>query len=118
MTNETTENFIKAWSEFEWPDSKPIFFRLYYNDDGSPKCYSMEEFPGKYVDIDANTFARRPWNVRVVEGKLKYIDPPVTVRKIQPNSGSGTCCDPRDVCVVVTNKKPHTKWNQTTNEIS
>ena len=118
MTNETTENFIKAWSEFKWPEPKTISFRLYYNEDGSPKCYSMDELADKYVEVDADTFALRPWNVRVVEGKLNYVQPPVTVQKLKPNTISGTPCDPRDVCVVVPHQHSHIKWNQTNNEIS
>ena len=116
MTNETTENFIKAWSEFKWPDSLAISFRLYYNNDGTPKCYSMEEMPDKYVEVDAETFAQRPWNVRVIDGKITFIQLPVQVQKLQPNTESGTPCDPQDVCVVVSDQQPHIKWNQTTNE--
>lgn len=118
MTNETTENFIKAWSEFQWPEPVTPSFRLYYHDNGSPKCYSMEVLADKYVEIDAETFALRPWNVRVIEGKIQYIQPPITVQKLKPNTESGTACDPRDVCVVVSDQPNHIKWNQTTNEIS
>jgi hypothetical protein len=116
MTNETTENFIKAWSEFRWPDPVVASFRLYYSDDGSPKCYSMEELSDKYVEVDADTFALRPWNVRVVEGKLTYVQPPVTVQKLKPNTESGTPCDPQDVCVIVSDQQTHIKWKPTTNE--
>ena len=118
MTNQTTENFIKAWSEFVWPDPVVVTFRLYYNDDGSPKCYSTEEMPDKYVEVDAEMFATRPWNVRVVDGKIKFIQPPVQIQKLQPSKESGIPCDPRDVCVVVSQEQPHTKWNKVTNEIS
>jgi hypothetical protein len=118
MTNETTENFWKAWSEFEWPTVTTPVFRLYYNEDGSPKCYSMDELSDKYVEVDADTFALRPWNVRVVEGKLTYIQPPIVVQKLKPNTEYGILCDPRDVCIVVPHQHAHIKWNQTTNEIS
>lgn len=117
MTNETTENFISTMASFVWPESKVLEYRLYYNQDGMPLCYSMDELPGKYVKVDAEIFALRPWNVKVVDDNLILIDPPVTVQKLQPNQQAGTPCHPQDVCVVV-QKQPYTKWNKTTNEIS
>jgi hypothetical protein len=68
----------------------------------------MEDLPGNYIEIDAETFALAPANVRVVDHKLKYI----TVRtseKIVP-SHAGTQCHPQSVAVVVTqNGKPWSK---------
>lgn len=118
MTNPTTENFWQAWNSFEWPESPVPSYRLYYHEDGTPKCYSMESLADKYIEVDAETFAVRPWNVRVIDNTLTYIQPPVTVKKLQPNTQQGTCCDPRDVCVVVSPQENHTKWNMQTNEIS
>lgn len=118
MSNETTENFLKVMATFEWPEIKPASYRLYYNDDGTPKCYSMDELPGKYVEIDAETFARRPWNVRVVDQRIELIQPAILVKKLQPNQSTGTCCHVQDVCVVVPESKPHTIWNTITHEIS
>lgn len=118
MTNATTENFWQVWNSFQWPDSTTLSYRLYYNDDGTPKCYSMDIMPDKYVEVDAETFALRPWNVRVVEGNLIMIVPPVTVQKLSPSLESGTPCHPQDVCVVVTHTNSHTKWNKITNEIN
>jgi hypothetical protein len=118
MSKETTENFLQVWSEFAWPEPTTASYRLYYNADGTPKCYSMEIMPDKYVEVDANIFALRPWNVRVVDSILIFIQPPVTVQKLQPNKKSGTPGHPKDVCVVVSENQPHTKWNKQTNEIS
>lgn len=118
MLNETAENFWKAWSEFKWPELVQPIYRLYYDDAGNPKCYSMEELSDKYIEVDAKTFAQRPWNVRVVDGKLKYIEPIIQVQKLKPAQTTGTTCHPRDVCVVVDQQQSHVKWNKTTNEIS
>jgi len=118
MTNSTTENFWQVWSEFKWPDPTAISYRLYYNEDGTPKCYSMEQHADKYVEVDAETFASRPWNIRVVDGKINFIEPLVTVKKLKPNQEQGTACHPRDVCVVVDIQQPNIKWNLKTNEIS
>jgi hypothetical protein len=118
VSNETTENFWKVWNEFKWPDPVPASYRLYYNDDGTPKCYTMEDMPDKYIEVDAETFARRPWNVRVDNEKLIIIDPVVTVQKLQSNKDLGTPCHPQDVCVIVSKNQSHTLWNKQTNEIS
>jgi hypothetical protein len=109
MTNTTTENFLHVMATFEWPEPKPVSYRLYYNDDGTPKCYSMEDMPDKYIEVDSKTYALRPWNVKIQDGKLHIISPAVTVKKLQPGN-EGLPCSPNDICVVVTANQPHTKW--------
>jgi hypothetical protein len=99
------------------PEPKPIFYRLYYNNDGTPIIYSMEVLPGNYIDVDQPTYVLAPFNVRVVDGKITYIKPVITVKKLQPNESNGTACDPSDVCIVVNADQPHTKWTIVTNEI-
>ncbi len=115
MTNETTKNFLEVMAAFEWPESKPVSYRLYYNDDGSPQCYSMDDLPGKYVEIDQEAFVHRRWNVRVVDQKLVVVPPAVITKKLIP-SDHGTSCHPHDVCVVIDGHKPNTKWKLKTNE--
>ena len=56
---------------FDVPPTKPVFYRAYYNSDGWVECYSMEDLPGNYIDIDVETYHRTPSYVRVVDGKLK-----------------------------------------------
>lgn len=99
------------------PEPTPIFYRLYHDKDGHPIIYSMEELPDNYIEVDQETYVLAPFNVRVVNGKLTYIKPVVTVKKLQPGI-TGTSCDPRDVCVVVSLDQPHTKWTIVNNEIN
>jgi hypothetical protein len=99
------------------PTPQPIFYRLYHNANGSPIIYSMEDLPDNYIEVDQKTYALAPFNVRVVNGKLTYIKPVLTVKKLQPGT-IGTACDPYDVCVVVNADQPHTKWTIVNNEIS
>ena len=115
--NDTTENFWAVWNTFEWPESKPIFFRLYYNEDGSPRIYSMEDLPGEYIEVDAEAYAIASFNVRVVDQKLIHVQPKIQVKKLQP-SNNGTACDPGDVCVIVSEQHPHIKWSTVNNEIN
>lgn len=116
MTNKTTENFLTVMAAFEWPESKPASYRLYYNEDGSPKCYAMEDLPGKYIEVDSETYALGSWNVRVENQKLKIIPPVITVKKLKPITNTGVTCHPKDVCVIVKPDQPHTNWNIITNE--
>jgi hypothetical protein len=99
------------------PEPKQIFYRLYYNDNGSPIIYSMEHLTGNYIDVDRSTYVLAPFNVKVIDGKLVYIKPVITVKKLQP-SIDGIACDPRDVCIVVKTDQPHVKWTIVSNELN
>jgi hypothetical protein len=112
LTKQEFWSILQATSEF-----KPVFYRLYYNDNGTPIIYSMEELLGNYIEVDQQTYVLTPFNVRVVDGKLVYIKPIVTVKKLQP-SDQGTPCDPSDVCIVVAEDQPNQKWTIATNEIN
>jgi hypothetical protein len=92
------------------PEPLPVFYRLYYNDSGQPVCYSMEDLPGNYIDIDAETFGLAPLNVRVVDGRLKYITTRTSDKLVPGNTG--TMCHPQSVAVVVT--QHGTPWSKQT----
>ena len=92
------------------PEPQPVFYRLYYNDAGQPVCYSMEDLPGNYIDIDAETFGLVPANIRVVDNKLKYITTR-TSDKLVPST-SGTLCHPQNVAVIV--EQNGTYWSKQT----
>jgi hypothetical protein len=118
MLNETTENFLRVMAEFEWPENKPIAYRLYYNDDGSPECYTMDDLPGKYIEVDRETYINHTWNVRVEDEKLRIIPITKTVKKLGPSLEDGVACHPSDICVVTNTNQHHTKWNMTTYEVN
>ena len=37
------------------PEPQPVSWRLYYDESGEPVTYSMEELPGTYIEVDAET---------------------------------------------------------------
>lgn len=111
----TTNDLAKMFQDL--PTPKPVFYRAYYNDDGTLVCYTMEDLPGKYIEIDQPTYARGLVNVRVIDGKLIEVVPKQTVKKLQP-ADNGTACDPHNVSIVVDESKPHVKWSVRTNEIN
>lgn len=110
----TPEEF---WSIlYNMPEPPPIFYRLYYNDDGNPIVYSMEDLPGKYIEVDQQTYALSDYHVKIVDNQIVKQIQKQRVKKLKP-SNQGICCDPRDVCVVVNQTTEHVKWSITTNEI-
>lgn len=103
----TPEEFWAIWQAVEEP--KPLIYRLYYDDNGLPLFYSMEDLPGNYIELDPATFSQAPSNVRVVNGKLVHLNHSV-LSKLVPGD-QGTACDIRDICIVVDQEKPHLKWS-------
>jgi hypothetical protein len=93
-------------------EAQPIFYRLYYDDQGNPLFYSQEDLLGNYIDIDQATYAQSSRNVRVVDGRLVLLDTGTGVGKLRPRD-SGTPCHPKDVSVVVDPVTAHTKWKKT-----
>ena len=96
------------------PEPKPVFYRLYYDADGVPLFYSMEDRPGTYIEIDQETFARGATNVRVRDGKLIEITWATTTKLVPGNSGSP--CHPDNVAVIVAEDQPHIRWSKRTYE--
>jgi hypothetical protein len=96
------------------PEPKPVFWKLYYDADGKPIQYSMEDLPGTYIDVDPITYAHANMNVRVRDGKLVEITW-LTTKKLVPGN-TGLPCHPNNVAVVVAEDQPHTKWRKQTHE--
>jgi hypothetical protein len=97
------------------PEPAPVFFRLYHDAEGRPITYSMEQLPGTYIDVDAETYARSPMNVRVQDGRL--IESKPAVRRLA-HSDTGTPCHPDNVAIVVPQSEPHQRWSMKTNELN
>ena len=104
MTPEEFYNILRSV-----PDAKPVEFRLYHDDQGCPLFYSMEDLPGSWISVDAVTYAQARHDIRVVGDSFVELPKQRAVRKLRP-SQHGQPCDPRDICMIVSDTQPHVKW--------
>jgi hypothetical protein len=101
--------FLEFWNNFKWPEPEILYFRLYYDDQGKPICYSRQALEGKFIDVTAEQFAVGDMNVDVVNGVLIHRAPPPPP-KLRP-SESGILCHRDNVTVVVKDAELAVKWN-------
>lgn len=97
------------------PEPAPVFYRLYYDADGVPLFYSMEDLPGNYLELTQEQYAQGKSNIRVRDGQIVELTW-TTSSKLVPGE-TGTPCDPRDVAIV-TNSDSATYWSKRTYEQS
>ena len=102
------QEFLDFWKDIEWPEIKPVYLRLYYNDSGLPLFYSHEDQPGKYIDLTPEQFALRDLQVRVVDGMLTPRKRPIPPKLV--HSDQGIPCHLDDVAVVVSAQEPNQQW--------
>jgi hypothetical protein len=102
----TEEEF---WAALQPVEPQPIIYRLYHDQQGLPLFFSQEDLPGKYIDIDRDTYVNPPTHMRVVDGKIVVLNTNV-VTKLTPTR-HGTACHPQDICVVVDKTLPHITWD-------
>lgn len=104
----TPEEFFGALANM--PEPVTPVHRLYHDDQGRVLFYSMEDLPGTWIAVDAATYAAARQDVRVVSNELVEIPKTAMIDKLRPGH-QGTCCDPRDICLIVTSDQPHVKWS-------
>lgn len=99
------------------PIIKPEF-RLYYDDKGKVLFYTCDKPEGKYIVIDANTFAQGRPDIRVVDGKIASVDSGAVVSKLILNI-EGIYCASEDISIVVdeTYDGETNKWKLITYEL-
>lgn len=95
---------------FEAPKIIPPEFRLYYDDSGKVVTYTCEKLEGKYVVIDAITFAEARPDLRVVDGKVVSHVNTTVIAKLVPDSTEGTMCAKEDVSIVTSDSYDGTRW--------
>lgn len=103
----TEEEFFAIWQGIT-PGRLVVEHRLYYDDNGYPLFYSTEDLPGNYIVVDEETYVNSPKHIRIHDGKIITYQV-VFGKKLKP-SLQGRPCHPNNVCVIVDEDRPHTKW--------
>ena len=93
----TPDEFFGALENM--PEPKPVFYRLYHDEQGRPLFYSMEDVPGTYIEISQEEYAQGKSNIRVKNGRIVEVTWQ-TAEKLTP-SDTGTQCHVKDVAIVV-----------------
>ena len=103
---------------FEAPKLVATEFRLYYDENGSVITYTCDKLPGNYIIIDRQTFIEARPDVRVVEGKLKRVNPALVIYKLKPDLTNGVSCSIEDISIVVPHGTNNSQlWKLTTYEL-
>jgi hypothetical protein len=103
-------NEEEFWAALPPIETKPIFYRLYHDDQGNPLFFSQEDLPGKYIELDQASYNMPHTHIRVIDGNLVTLDTSSAITKITPTE-YGVPCHPHDVSIVVDSALPHIKWN-------
>lgn len=110
----TEDEFLEFWRNIQWPEIKPVHYRLYHDDTGLPLFYSQEDLPGMYIDVTPKQYALQDQSVKVVDGKL-ILQLRTMITKLV-HSDSGTLCHVKDVTIVV-DQQPGQHWKKQQNVI-
>jgi hypothetical protein len=102
-------NEKEFWAALHPIETKPVFYRLYHDEQGFPLFFSQEDLPGKYITLDQATYNTPHTHIKVIDGKLVTLDTSV-IAKLTPTT-YGVSCHPLDVSIVVDTALPHIKWN-------
>lgn len=88
-------------------------YRLYYNQDGTPRFYSMENVPGDYILVDRPTFECGRYDITVKDGKIQNLSQPTLSRYVIVNESTETSisCDPYDITLITTTESEHIFWD-------
>ena len=103
---------------WEAPKIIPPEFRLYYDEEtGKVITYSCEKLEGKYLVIDAMTFAQARPDIRVINGKISTASNHAIVSKLMPNPSRGQLCEREDISIVATDGPDTIRWKLNTYEL-
>ena len=91
------------------PEVKVQQQRLYYDEQGQPLFYTMEDLPGTWIAVTPVDYVLARMDVHVRDGHLVIPPTKNQVRKLWPDD-SGTACHPKDICLIVDEDCPHQKW--------
>jgi len=84
-------------------------YRLYYNEDGTPREYSRQEREGNYIVIPKTVFEENRFDLRIENGKLINPNHVTQYRKLVPgDEGTETLVD--DITIMGKGQKWKVKY--------
>jgi hypothetical protein len=91
-------------------------YKLYYNSDGTPKFYSMEELDFPYIEVDLQTFENGRYDVRVIDGRIRSLSENIISKMTitEQETPTSIASDPSDVTILVSSSDQHILWDYTT----
>ena len=90
-------------------------FRLYYNNDGTPKYYSMEELDGDFIYVDNQTFMASRYDIVVINGKIKSLSENIISKYhlVTEQSSTTVITDSEDISIVSDLAQTYKLWDYT-----
>lgn len=103
---------------WEAPKIIPPEFRLYYDEEtGKVICYTCEKLEGKYLVIDAITYAQARPDIRIIDGKISTASNHAIVSKLMPHPTKGQECEAEDISVISVDGDNTIRWKLRTYEL-
>lgn len=103
---------------WEAPKIIPPEFRLYYDEEtGKVICYTCEKLEGKYLVIDAITYAQARPDIRIIDGKISTASNHAIVSKLMPHPTKGQECEAEDISVISVDGNNTIRWKLRTYEL-
>lgn len=91
--------FLEFWQQYQWPDVKPLYFRVYHDQLGNITKYSREDEPGDFIDVSPEEFAIGNMMLRVIDKKLTKPHAPRSPKLVP--SDDGVPCHAKDITIIV-----------------
>ena len=107
LTNEQT--FLQAMAAWNPRDQIQPIYRLYHDSAGNPLYYSMEQHPGRWIEVSCQQYHRASHKVTVANGILVPMPEP-KFPKLRPST-HGVRCHAQNVAIVV-DRDPSRYWRQ------
>jgi hypothetical protein len=87
-------------------------YRLYYNDDGIPLFYSMEELEGKFIFVELPVFESSRYDIKIVDGKIRSLNDTVSkYHLVSVKTKTTVMCDQDDISILNIKKKSYKLWD-------
>lgn len=105
-------NEQEFWQALKPVIETPTIYKLYYDDQGRPIKYTVENESGNYIQVTVEQYLDSNFQLRVKNGEIVYLKQPPIPKLIRSQYGTGT--HPDDITIVQTNSE--VRWSLQTYE--